>query len=388
MVEDVAQRGIRTAHSCAADPYKAVYEFHRDVIQPDSALVLFFCSSDYDLEVVAQEFRRLFAGIEVVGCTTAGEIGPAGYRDQSISGVSFAAGICTAVAGHLDQLQSFGIARGSTFIKSLLARLEDRTEDFSRRNSFAFLMIDGLSVREEQVVHVLQAALGTIPLVGGSAGDGLRFSQTYVYHDGQFHADSAVLALVTTALPVLPFKIQHFVPADERVVVTEADPEQRIVKEINGLPAAREYARVAGVGQDCLSPDCFARSPVVVLIDGTNYVRSIQKVNPDDSLTFYCAIEEGLVLRAARGHNLAENLAESLEGLEERIGPLQLVLGCDCILRKLEIAHNGLKESVENILGRYNTVGFNTYGEQFRGVHINQTLTGIAIGSAKKPCDE
>jgi hypothetical protein len=29
-----------------------------------------------------------------------------------------------------------------------------------------------------------------------------------------------------------------------------------------------------------------------------------------------------------------------------------------------------------------NTIGFNSYGEQFHGVHVNQTLTGIAIGSA------
>ena len=41
----------------------------------------------------------------------------------------------------------------------------------------------------------------------------------------------------------------------------------------------------------------FADSPFVVKIDGANYVRSIQKVNPDGSLTFFCAIEEGLVLR-------------------------------------------------------------------------------------------
>jgi hypothetical protein len=27
------------------------------------------------------------------------------------------------------------------------------------------------------------------------------------------------------------------------------------------------------------------------------------------------------------------------------------------------------------------TIGFNTYGEQFLGIHVNQTFTGIAIGS-------
>jgi hypothetical protein len=27
-----------------------------------------------------------------------------------------------------------------------------------------------------------------------------------------------------------------------------------------------------------------------------------------------------------------------------------------------------------------NAVGFSTYGEQFNGIHVNQTLTGVAIG--------
>ena len=60
---------------------------------------------------------------------------------------------------------------------------------------------------------------------------------------------------------------------------------------------------------------------------------------------------------------------------------LQLVLTCDCILRKLEIVESGLADRVGDILRRNNAVGFNTYGEQFCGVHVNQTLTGIALGS-------
>ena len=36
--------------------------------------------------------------------------------------------------------------------------------------------------------------------------------------------------------------------------------------------------------------------------------------------------------------------------------------------------------AMAEVFGTYNVVGFNTYGEQFCGVHVNQTLTGIAIG--------
>jgi hypothetical protein len=153
-----------------------------------------------------------------------------------------------------------------------------------------------------------------------------------------------------------------------------------VVKEINGLPAAEEYARLLGIGVQELTPSRFAASPLVVMIDGNDYVRSIQKVNSDQSITFYCAIEEGVVLRVAHGVNLIENLEEAFAQIRSEIGPPQLVIACDCILRRMEIVQNHLENRVGEIFKSNNAVGFNTYGEVFRGVHINQTLTGIAIG--------
>lgn len=109
-------------------------------------------------------------------------------------------------------------------------------------------------------------------------------------------------------------------------------------------------------------------------------MRSIQKANPDGSLTFFCAIEDGVVLRVGHGVDLVENLERALAGIRGDIGPPQVVLGCDCILRKLEMVQNGLVARVDAMFRDNNFVGFNSYGEQYRGVHVNQTLTGIAIG--------
>jgi hypothetical protein len=147
------------------------------------------------------------------------------------------------------------------------------------------------------------------------------------------------------------------------------------------LPAAAEYARLLGVEVHELNSTRFAASPVVVMIDGTDYVRSIQKANPDGSLTFYCAIEEGLVFRVAHGVDLVRNLEQTFDNIQAAIGPPQLVLACDCVLRNLEISQNGLKDRVGEIFQRNNTIGFSGFGEQFHGVHVNQTLTGIAIGT-------
>lgn len=373
--------GIRRAQSCATDARDAVREFHAGVAQADMALVLFFCSSSYDLAALAEAMQQAFAGVQVVGCTTAGEIGPAGYRDYSLTGASFPAGSFSVVSGLLEQLQQYEIPKGLALAQTLLQKLESRAPQASADNSFALLLIDGLSVREEPVTGTLQSALGRLPLVGGSAGDGLNFGHTQVYFEGRFHSDSAVLTLLTTPLPIKLFKTQHYVATDQRLVVTEADSAHRIVKEINGLPAAGEFARMLGISATDLDPLRFAAYPVVVMIDGTNYVRSIQKANPDGSLTFFCAIENGLVLRLARGVDLVENLEQALAGINAAIGRPQLLIACDCVLRKLEIATSPVKGRIVELLEQNHTLGFNTYGEQFHGVHVNQTLVGVAIGA-------
>lgn len=377
------QEVVRATQSRATDARQAAQEFHAGVQQPEMALVIFFCSSRYDLDALADEMSRLFAGVKLVGCTTAGEIGPAGYCDFSLSGASFPAASFTVVSGLFDRLQYFDLAKGHAFANALLQQLEAKAPDSGAKDSFAFLLIDGLSVREEPVVRTFQNVLGKIPLVGGSAGDDLHFERTWVFHDGAFHTDSAVLIVATTLLPFKTFKTQHFVSDGERLVVTEADSALRIVKEINGLPAADEYARVIGSSVAELGSSRFADSPVVVVIDGTDYVRSIQKANADGSLTFYCAIDEGLVLRVAHGEDLMENLNRTFESLRAEIGQPQAVLACDCILRNLEITQDSLKETVGDVFRRNNAFGFCTYGEQFGGVHVNQTLTGIAFGAPK-----
>jgi hypothetical protein len=124
----------------------------------------------------------------------------------------------------------------------------------------------------------------------------------------------------------------------------------------------------------------FSAHPMVIRIGGTDFVRSIQKVNPDGSLTFFGAIDEGLVVNVATSVDLADNLRTFFQELEQRIGPPRLVIGCDCILRRLELAQNGEMEKISAILREHNVIGFSSYGEQYRGMHVNQTFTGIAIG--------
>lgn len=381
------QDRILIGQSCAKDAREAVREFHAAVSGPNLSLVIFFCSSQYDLDVVASEMNQLFPNVTVVGCTTAGEIGPAGYLKHSFSGVSFPSAHCVAVSGSYDELQKFESRKGHEFVDDLLQRLEMKKADIGSNNSFAFMLIDGLSMREEPVVSAFQRALGDIGLFGGSAGDDQQFKHTWVFCDGVFREDRAALVLVSTTYPFKLFKAQHFITSQERLVVTKANASQRIVFEINGLPAAEEYARLTGVLKEHLNAAYFSAFPVVVRINGMDYVRSIKSSNPDGSLSFFCAIDEGIVLRVAQGINLVANLEQTFANIRDNVGQPQLVLTCDCVHRNIEIMHTDVKDAVEEIFKQNNAVGFSTYGEQFMGVHINQTITGIAIGELGKKHD-
>ena len=371
---------IRHGASQAEDPRTAVRELHAAIEMSDPALVIIYCSPQYDRDALASEIRARFGDAPVVGCTTAGEISPAGYRSNSLAGVSISSRVARCEVGRLEGLSAFELADGQGLAGRLRTALGQAGPEPTGRNSFGFMLIDGLSMKEEHVVSGVYEGMADVPLVGGSAGDGDTFGETFIYHEGAFHRDVCVLALVQTSLPFDVFRTQHFVPTDRKMVITEADVASRTVSEINGERAGREYAKLVGLEIEELSPLIFAAHPVVVQVGDEYYVRSIMKVNEDESLTFACAIDEGIVVTVAQGIDVTRNLEEAFEGVRERIGAPQLTLGCDCLFRSLELDQRGLKEKVAEVMAANNVVGFATYGEQFHGMHVNQTFTGVALG--------
>lgn len=381
MREARAQLRVRRGASHAVDPEVAVRELHAAIFDPEAALTVLFCSPSYDRDALAAALRRHFGDARVIGCTTAGEISPRGYVEGSLTGVSLGGPGFAAVTARIDGLASFELRRGEQVASAAFAELwTARCRAPEAVDTFAFLLVDGMSAKEEMLVAAINGGLGAIPLFGGSAADGVRFGQTWLFHDGAFRTDCALLTLVSPGVPFSVFKTEGFVPSEARMVVTAADVVRRTVMEINGEPAAREYARVAGLRPEELTPVAFARYPVAVTVGGRVFVRSIQKVNADESLTFFCAIDEGIVLRVARGVDMVDNLATAFAGVSATLGgPPTVVIGCDCIQRFLEAERSGITSSVASIHAANNVVGFATYGEQWNAMHVNQTFTGVAL---------
>ncbi|WP_286238438.1 nitric oxide-sensing protein NosP [Neptuniibacter halophilus] len=374
------ETAFTTAASYSSDPAIAAAELQRQLTSPDISFIIFFCSAEYPLDQLAEAMNSAFPHTEVVGCTTAGEITPQGYGQGCITAIGFKAAGFAIEAASIESLDSFSLTDAQQLVEQLIDGCRQHEIAPIKGNTFALTLLDGLSIQEERILVALNAALGSIPSFGGSAGDDIHLAKTHVYYDGAFHTGAAVVMLVNTLYDFEVFSSHHMQPKSEKLVVTSADPESRQVFELNAEPAAMEYARAIGVPVEKLNHEVFALNPIAVKLGDEYFVRSIQKVDDDMSMKFYCAVESGIVMTAMAPGDLASDLIKKLDIIQEKIGEPQLIIGCDCFLRRLECELLGYSQSVSELLRNNKVIGFNTYGEHMEGMHINQTFTGVAIG--------
>ncbi|HEY0269356.1 MAG TPA: FIST N-terminal domain-containing protein [Sphingomonas sp.] len=379
--KDDYQSAVRAAATDLDDPVRAIEALFRQLDPLSLTGMILFCSSRYDLGRLAEAIAERSEGMTVIGCTSSGEIAPDGLREGTITAIGFPAEDFTLSAVRFEELDRFDAAHAHQVVRTLVADAAERSRYLGPVVSrAAIFLVDGLSHREEMLTVTVQDALGEIPLIGGSSGDGLDFRETFVFHEGAFRRDAALVAVLTSRRRMHAFRSQHYSPGHVKMVVTGADPVQRIVHEINAEPAAREYARLAGVTAAELGPGVFAAHPPMVRAGGEYYCRSIQSANPDGSLTFYCAIDEGIVLTLGEAHDVMGELETLFDQLGETVGGIDRIIGFDCVLNSVELSQRQLRHTVSALFARQRVVGFNTYGEQFHALHVNQSFSGLAIG--------
>ena len=376
---------LQTAVSYSTDPVVAANQLREQLHDPSISVIVFFCSAEYELDLLAQGLNDAFQGIEVAGCTTAGEITPDGYGQGCITAIGFSTNAFAVEAASIECLDEFSLTDAQMLVDQLIAGCRKHEIAPIKGNTFALTLLDGLAIQEERVLVTLNSALGSIPNFGGSAGDDVHLAKTHVFYNGAFHTEAAVIMMVNTCYDFEVFSTHHMNHKDEKLVVTAADAETRCVFEINAEPAAKEYARSIGLSVEELNPEVFALNPIGVKLGDEFFIRSIQRVNDDLSLKFFCAVENGIVLTVMEPGDMEADLVAKLDNIREKIGDPQMIIGCDCFLRRLESQLLGSSDSVSNLLKENNVIGFNTYGEQMAGMHINQTFTAVAIG---RGCDD
>ena len=341
-------------------------------------LLLFHTSTLFDLDTVTQEITTRFPHVNIVGCTSAGEFNQNGYGTEKLLAVAFLKNEFSIATAMVPNLGEVNFDEAHDIASGLRRALKGRERRYDTEQHFVISVLDGLTRHEEHFLETFATAFGNIPHLGGSAGDDLKLEATYVFYDGAFHRDAAVLLLVGTGKPFTVFSIDHINSPVSKLVVTHADPESRTVYEINGEPAAQYYASLLGMKAKDLTPDVFSLFPLAVLVGGKYFIRSIQKVDPvTNAITFYCAVDIGIILTFIQLGDCIEALETKLDKLRTELGEPEFVYACDCFLRRLEIQQGKNDHEIKRLQQKYKVAGFNAYGEHIHSIHLNQTFTGV-----------
>lgn len=367
---------VQTACISLADTFDPIIALKQKLPDIEYAFLIILVSPQLDLTDFSTRLTQHFKADHIIGARTAGEICQGGYCEGRVVVLAFPKSHFAASARLFDLNEP---NRDEAIGREVLRiRQEAQAQQDGFENEFAFLLVDGLSRREETLVAHISTALGSTQLFGGSAGDGLRFQEAPVFYNGQLCESAAILIIVRTNCGFEIFREDHFATTQKRLVVTGAIPEERLVTEINAEPAAPEYARVVGIDAGQLSPFIFAAYPIVVNVGEQHHVRAIQKVEDNKHLRFFGSIDEGMVLTVADAQNITDHLEGVLTRLSARRKP-DVIFACDCILRRLEAEQKQEIHKMSALLDEHRVFGFSTYGEQHNMLHVNQTLTGIAI---------
>ena len=102
-----------------------------------------------------------------------------------------------------------------------------------------------------------------------------------------------------------------------------------------------------------LGPRAFAAHPLLMRQGGRHVVRAIQAVTAERGLSLMSSVETGTTMTLGR----AENLTEGLEARMSALGPTALILGFDCVLRRIALEQAGLGAAVGRIYREHRVVG-------------------------------
>lgn len=338
----------------------------------DVDFALIFFSSFYDKSRLSNEIREHIK-CDIYGCSTSGEIGTEDINGKTIVCIAYLKKSFSHKLNIINSLSNLNSEDLIIFSKTLHA-------DNKYKNRFRIFLCDGLSHEEDRIVKAVNCNDPSIPIVGGSAADNLLFENTFLIVNNHIITNAAVVISVSTDLPFYTFKSEHVLKLEKKLHISKANRRENTVYEINGKNAVTAYAEAIGYKVKDIDSQIFFKYPLSYTEDGEVYVRSIQKINNDGSIAFYSPVDVGKDLYLSRTGNYINSLDRLFDEVNMCLIDVQSILCFECVLRKIEILDLNLKDRAIQNYKNNSCAGFYTYGEQYNGMHMNQTLTGIAFG--------
>lgn len=339
--------------------------------QAPSALLV-FATAGHDQARLLEGVRAVSGQAPIAGCSAEGIITEAG-SDEGTHAVAV-----MALASDTIRFRSLA-ARALTESSERCGREIARAIRGDDARQLLFLFPDGLTVRSAALLGGIESELdGPLPVVGGAAGETMRFERTFQYRDHEILSD-AVSGLLVDGDFDFEIEVSHgcHVMGIERTITRSGDG---YVHEIDGRPAwsvIKEYLEEGSEDLDALAVSyaCTAEriDPGGCEPYGSYVIRVPLKLDKASGALYYPAeLKTGAKLYMARRdpERIRESAIESAERIVARRPgqrPLAVVqLDCAGRGRMLfgERTTVDVIEPMQRVLGKQVPwIGFHTYGE-------------------------
>jgi hypothetical protein len=239
---------VVVAHSDDPDSQDAITEILEQCTQDLAGMKpqagILFAAIDFEHELILKEIEQVFDEIELIGCTTDGEISSVlGFQQDSLTLMLFCSDTVKIHAG---------VGYGAK--ENPLAAAEKAVTQATEKSSHAAKLCisvpasyiaDGSTTSGELMLKGLKQALGEeIPILGGTAGEQFRLKTSYQFFGNQ---------VLTDSIPVLIFSgdvlFSHGIGCGwqtigRKSIATKA--EGTVLYEIDGEPAVKYYQQYLG----------------------------------------------------------------------------------------------------------------------------------------------
>jgi len=396
MTQKIKNPSIKVGYSQKKNPEEAVEEIFSQIKQENTKLIIFFAPAPYNQEAVNKAFRkRISIKTPFIGCSSVrvkvpfvrmiDNITPDGFK-EAIVAMSIASDDIQASVRLIKDIKEDCQEKAKTALIEASKDLGIDPKNTDPQKYFGILLCDVMAEKEEEILETLYARSNFLFVGGGSCGKhslikGIMPGFIHA-HDGVFN-NAAAIAVVKTEIPFKIDMTTSVVPTSTKIEITKV--KNRKVYEINGRPAAKEYAKLLGVPKLFLGTKqignywLFTDHPFGLMVKDRAFIRDAAW-REGDALMMGCNAKKGEILYLMERKDIIVPTQKMIKRLKDELGEISGILAFQCAYRFFEAYRSNKANELFEVLNIAPIIGLNSYGEYYGWASLAQTLTILAFG--------
>lgn len=356
---------------------------------------LLFSGTEFGHQIVLNQITNMFPGIQLIGCTTDGEMSSSGgFTEDAITLTLICSDKIKISAG-------YGRDAGENPTQAAKQAVAMCQHDLKGEPSLAIVLPDGMTSSAYRVLEGLGNILGTeVPVIGGMSADRVAIGKdsysTYQFCGDQVLTDSVPLLLFSGPVVYSLGVESGWTPIGERMMVTES--EGNTLKTLNEQPALNLYTHYLG---DVMKENMagIGSYPLAVYEEGLDrfYLRVARSANSETGhIDLLGEIPEGAEVQITQGirdeiiNGVNSSVESAVNHYPDNSSPA-MAMTFSCTGRKIALGTRSRDEisRVKTGLGSdIPMIGFYSFGEigpvanHARARYHNTTFITLLIGEA------